>query len=95
MNTSVCTHPIAFETLVEYWSGDLPSEDEDALELHVMGCAECTAFSERVAAVALGVRSSIPPLLTDRLVAKLRARGVRIEENPMLPGQRKPVLFRR
>ncbi len=95
MTTSVCAHPIAFEALVAYWSGDLPSADEDALELHVMGCAECTASSERVAAVALGVRSSIPPLLTNRLLAKLRARGVRIEENPMVPGERKPVLFRR
>lgn len=95
MSTSVCAHPIAFEEFVAYWSGDLPNEDEGALELHVMGCAQCTASSERVSAVVLGVRSSIPHLLTNRLVAKLQARGARIEENPMMPGERKPVLFRR
>src|SRR5664280_3843445 len=95
MSAAICSHPIAFETLVAYWAGDLSSEDEDAVELHVMGCARCTASSERVAAIALSVRALIPPLIAHDQVAKLRARGVRIEENAMVPGERKAVVFRR
>lgn len=95
MSAAICAHPIAFETLVAYWAGDLSSEDEGAVELHLMGCARCTASSERVAAIALSVRALIPPLIAHDQVAKLKARGVRIEENAMVPGERKAVVFRR
>ena len=95
MTAATCAHPIAFEALVAYWAGDLPSEEEGALEEHVMGCRDCTASSERVAAIALSVRALIPPLVTSAHVAELRARGLRIEENPMVPGERKAVVFRR
>ena len=95
MSAAIFAHPIAFEALVADWARDLASDEEDALELHVMGCAECTASSERVAAIAVSVRALIPPLITGPQVAALRARGLRIEENPMVPGERKAVVFRR
>ena len=94
MSAASCARPIAFEALVAYWAGDLPSEEEDALELHAMGCAECNASSERVACIALAVRALVPPLVTSAQVAALRARGLCIEENEMEPGERKAVVFR-
>ena len=95
MTAATCAHPIAFEALVAYWAGDLPGQEEDALDVHLMGCSDCTASSERVAGIALSVRALIPPLVTSSQVAKLRARGLRVEENPMVPGERKAVVFRR
>lgn len=54
--------PLSWETLVAYWAGDLDVADQEAAELHLMGCATCTAQSERVAAVAQGIRASPAPL---------------------------------
>ncbi len=84
-----CTSPISFETLVAYWADDLDSAESDAVEEHVMGCASCAATSERVAAVAAAIRAQIPPVVSREGVAKLRARGLSVVENPVRPGERK------
>ncbi len=80
-----CQSPIEFETLVAYWAGDLETLASDRLEEHVMGCARCARASARV--------PQIPPIVSPEAVAKLRARGVRIVENPMRPGETKQVFF--
>jgi hypothetical protein len=84
-----CASPIAFETLVAYWADDLDPTESDAVEEHVMGCASCAAASARVAAVATAIRAQIPPVVSREGVAKLRARGLRVVENPVRPGERK------
>jgi hypothetical protein len=88
-------HPVKWETFVAYWAGDLPEEEELTLEEHLFACAECTRESARVAAVTETLRASIPPLLTPELYARLRAKGLRCLENPMLPGERKEQRFPR
>jgi hypothetical protein len=88
-----CHSPIALETLVAYWAGDLEPAEGDAVEEHVMGCPSCTTASARVAAVSEALRAQIPPVLSSDGVAKLRARGARIVDNPVLPGERKPAVF--
>lgn len=88
-----CSSPIAFETLVAYWSGDLTPGEVDAVEEHAMGCAACTEASARVAAVAQAIRAQIPPFVTPESVAKLRARGLRVVDNPVRPGERRRVHF--
>jgi anti-sigma factor RsiW len=85
--------PVGFETLVAYWAGDLPPAETDAVDAHVMSCAACAAASERVAIITEGVRATVSPVITARELGALRARGLRIEENPMRPGQRTPVVF--
>jgi hypothetical protein len=57
-----CESPLSWEVLVAYWAGDLPSDEEETTELHLMGCPTCTAESERVAAVAQGIRDARPEL---------------------------------
>jgi hypothetical protein len=89
-----CNHPTPFETLVAYWAGDLPAVETDAVDAHVMGCAACAAASERVAVITEGIRATVSPFITARELGALRARGLRIEENAMRPGQRTPVVFR-
>jgi hypothetical protein len=57
-----CESPLSWETLVAYWAGDLTPDEEETTELHLLGCATCTAQAERVAAVAQGLRASRPAL---------------------------------
>ncbi len=90
-----CANPLSFETLVAYWAGDLSQPETDAVDAHVMGCAACARMSERVAVVTEGIRASISPFISARELDALRARGLRVEENPVRPGERAPVLFRR
>jgi hypothetical protein len=88
-----CSTPISFENLVAYWAGDLESREIDSLDEHLMGCASCSAESERVASVVRALWESIPAIVTRRDVEGLRARGLRIRDNPVQPGDRRPVAF--
>lgn len=91
--TAPCASALAWETLVDCWAGELASPAQDAVDAHLMGCAECSASSARVASITETLRALLPPLLSPSLLAELRARGMRVTENHMLPGERKDVPF--
>jgi len=91
--SSPCRAPIPWEVLVEYWAKETSPEDLDALELHLMSCAECSASSARVAAVTETLRGMIPPVIDGAKLTELRARGLRILENPVGRDERKEVFF--
>ena len=61
----------------------------------MIACAACAAAAERIAVITEGIRASISPFIRARELDALRARGLRVEENPVRPGERVPVLFRR
>jgi hypothetical protein len=84
---------VTSDALIDYFAGDLPASEEADVETHLMTCSACTADAERVAAVTEGIRRLLPPLATPSLLAALRSRGVRIEENLMAPGEEKEVVL--
>ena len=88
-----CESPVAFETLVAYWSGDLTPAESDSVDEHVMSCASCTAASARVSAIAEAVRAQIPNVLSRDLLGQLRSRGLNVVDNPVKPGERKLAVF--
>ena len=88
-----CANPIAGPTLVDYWAGDLGEAETAAVDEHLFGCADCTASSARVAAVAEALRAEIPSVLLRSAVDRMRARGARIRENGFAPGDRREVEF--
>lgn len=88
-----CRAPLAFQTLVAYWARDLSEEETERVDEHVMGCADCARSSERIASVIVALAGVIPPVVDRATVDKLRAAGVRLEENTFLPGQRTTVPF--
>jgi hypothetical protein len=92
---ALCAAPLPFETLVAYWAGDMPQAESDAVDAHLIGCATCATAAERIAVITEGIRASISPFITARELEAFRARGLRVEENPLRPGERAPVLFRR
>lgn len=93
MTHAACTQRLPWAQLVDYWAGELPPEELDTVDAHLMGCATCTAESARVAAITETVRGLLPPVITTELLEALRRRGVRVLENPMQPGERKDVVF--
>jgi anti-sigma factor RsiW len=88
-----CPSPVAWETLVDYFAGELDAAASDAVEEHLFGCADCTAAGEHVAAVTEAIRAAIPPVVLRRRIEGLRARGARVRENDFLPGERREVRF--
>jgi anti-sigma factor RsiW len=90
-----CDAPVAWESLVAYWAGELPPVEEPSLDEHLMGCAACSAESARVAAVTETLRAMIPPIVDRARVARLRAKGMRIRESAFAPGDRREERFAR
>lgn len=91
--SAACAAPPAWEELVMYWAGDLEPAEVDRLDEHLMGCGACSAQSARVAMLAEALRAFIPPILDHATLAALRTRGLRITENPLLPDERRTVVF--
>ena len=78
-----CPAPIGFADIVDYWAGELTGSDEDKIEAHVFGCAECArelaaaeALTRGVAAVAREGR--LHTVVTDAILNRLAADGLRI-----------------
>jgi hypothetical protein len=88
-----CAEPISEERLVGYWAGDLDPNETGRIDEHLMGCGVCTDVSERIAAVAEGLRAMIPTFVSHQRVVLLRARGLRIIENPVMAEQRRTAVF--
>lgn len=94
--SAACQTPVSWADLVAYWAHDesaLPEAALLALEEHLMGCAECSAESERVAQLTEGFRTILPVVLAPEQVAELRSQGTTIVDNPMAPGESREVPF--
>lgn len=80
-----------FATLLDYWIGDLPPAQQEAVDLHLLACDACGAQVDEIAALAAGVRSAfdegrvhafVPPAFIDRLGERgVRVRRYRIPRN--------------
>lgn len=90
-----CRTPLAWSRLVDYWAGDLDVAASEDVEEHVFGCAACAAESARVAEITEALRAELPVVLSAEQVGELRARGLVVEENPVVPGTRRTVEFRK
>ena len=89
-----CDAPLRFQEIVDYYAGDLDDAVASRVEEHLFGCARCSGEAERVARVVAALRSSIPPFLTEHDLAELKARGLRVEENAFVAGERKEAIYR-
>jgi hypothetical protein len=89
--TAACANPIADETAVDYWSGDLPAPASAALEEHVFACAACAARLEAVASLATGVsalarQGRISGIIARATLNQLQRDGVRVRIYAVAPG---------
>ena len=90
-----CAAPLTWETLVDWWAGDLDEAAGSSVEEHLLGCDVCAAVANRVAATAEALRTMIPPVVAPERLAGLFRSGVKIMENPIAPGQTSDFHFPR
>lgn len=81
-----CAQPLAFETLVALWAGDLDEVTAAHAEAHLFACDACAAASERLAVLIDGLRAALPPVISHAHRDRLRAAGVRVVETVVDPG---------
>lgn len=81
--------------LLAYWLGELPEDEEQALEEHQFACDACLDASERISALVTALRDRVPPTLSPRAMATLEARGLRLRPTVIQPGERVVVPFGR
>jgi hypothetical protein len=89
--TATCAAPIADETMVDYWSGGLPDQQDAAIEEHVFRCAACAARLDAVAAMANGITSlarqgRISGIISRGTLNRLQRDGVRVRVYSLSPG---------
>ena len=91
--TASCSSPIPWESLVAYWADDLDAKEADRIDEHMMGCTACFEASARVSAVTESLRAMVPLFLSPERLAALRARGLRVVDNPVAIGDTKTAMF--
>jgi hypothetical protein len=77
-----CAKPIAFETLVAWWTRDLPEEEASSVEEHLFACDACAATSEKLASLAEGLGGLVPPVISHAHRDRLVAEGKRVRFTP-------------
>ena len=87
-----CVSPIEADVLMDYWLGDLPSADEDAVEQHLMTCDACGDRLRGVIALADGLRAlarsgSLHVVISDRFARRAAETGLRVREYSPSPGE--------
>ena len=85
MSQAGCLTPVAFETLVALWAGDLLAEESDTVEAHLFSCDVCATASDRLARIVAGVRGLIPPVISHAQRDRLLAEGMRLRHTLVDP----------
>jgi hypothetical protein len=86
-------HPVELETLVAWWTGELPSEEAARLEEHLFACDACSGLSERFARLAGGLREHLPPIISPAQRDRLLAAGTRMWVTPVDAGVNATAVF--
>lgn len=77
-------HPISFETLVDLWAGELSGTELDRLEEHLFSCDTCAITSDQIARLVGTMHELIFPVLTRAQIEQLVARGLHVDEVPVV-----------
>jgi anti-sigma factor RsiW len=80
-----------FATLVDYWFGELPPDEEAAFEDHLFGCGECTSKLEELAALGSAVRAAwregaVRAVIPRALLEAMQKERLRLREYRVAPG---------
>ncbi|HZO15431.1 MAG TPA: zf-HC2 domain-containing protein [Polyangiaceae bacterium] len=78
--------PLPLEQLHDYFAGELARDEEELLEEHVFGCESCVRTFEKAAALAGGLRSLVPPVISHEKLEALQRAGENIVLTQADPG---------
>lgn len=85
MKDSLCAAPIAFETLIEYWLGELPLPETERIDEHIVQCGQCAARLGEIVALSQAIRDvfrkgDILVILTPNFLERLISRGIQVRQ---------------
>ncbi len=88
---SGCARPVAEESLLDWWTGELSPAERVRVEEHLLSCDACSLRAEAVSALADGTRGlarrgELPAVLLPPVVDLLRREGRRIREYRVAAG---------
>ena len=86
-------HPVPFETLVAWWTGELAGDEAARVEEHLFACDTCAGVSERLAKLVAGLREHLPPIISSAQRDRLLAEGTRIRVTPVDAGVDATAVF--
>ena len=80
-----CANPVDAAVLMDYWLAALPSEEEQAVEEHLMTCDSCGDRLREVIALSEGLRAlarsgSLVVVISDRLVTHAEEIGQHVRQ---------------
>ena len=82
---AACANPVDAAVLMDYWLATLPSEEEQAVEEHLMTCDSCGNRLREVIALSEGLRAlarsgSLVVVISDRLVTHAEEIGQHVRQ---------------
>ena len=85
MTAETCARPIAPQSLIAYWLGELGPDDESRVEEHLLACSRCSAELQSFADLAGAIRSAvrrgrIGSVIAAALPRRLAEAGLRVRE---------------
>lgn len=80
-----CLQPIDAAVLADSWIAGLPESEEENIELHLLGCEECSTRLAEVMALADGVRrlaqeGTLRMVVSESFVQAAAVKGLRVRE---------------
>jgi len=91
MSIPICIAPIPFAALVEYWFGELPQNEEERIEEHLLGCAQCSERLGDLARLGAGISSAfrsgeVRAVISPSFLEEMKQQGLRVREYHVAPG---------
>ena len=91
MSAPICIAPIPFAALVDYWFGDLAQNEEERIEEHLFGCAQCSEQLGELAKLGAGIKSAFRSgeawaVISPDFLQRMKQEGLRLREYRVGPG---------
>jgi len=91
MSSPICIAPIPFSALIEYWFGELPQNEEERVEEHFLGCAQCSERLADLTKLGAGISSAfrsgeVRAVISPSFLQEMKQEGLRVREYPVAPG---------
>jgi len=85
MNAPACNSPLAWDSLLGYWLGELDPGGAARIEEHYLGCAVCSRRLAQLVALAQSVRAlaaqgGVSVVISEHFLQRLVAAGLQVRE---------------
>lgn len=85
MSNSSCANPIDANVLSDYWISALSPEEEESVELHLLGCDDCGERLREIIALADAIGSlvrggNVRVIVSDAFLERAARKGLRVRQ---------------